>query len=92
MIEGPRSARRVYSPREKLGVPQVRTDNGPAFKSAEFRRFLAGQGIVARRSRPHCPEDNGVIERGIRTLKELAGEAGIGPAWSRSRGQAEGRV
>lgn len=70
-------------------VPDVWTDNGPAFKSAEFRRFLAGQGIVAHRSRPHCPEDNPIIERGIRTLKELAGarfdgaevaEAGIGRA------------
>jgi len=70
-------------------VPEVRTDNGPAFKSAEFRRYLAGQGIEAHRSRPHCPEDNGIIERGIRTLKELAGarfdgadaaESGIGGA------------
>lgn len=70
-------------------VPEVRTDNGPAFKSAEFRRYLAGQGIEAHRSRPHCPEDNPIIERGIRTLKELAGarfdgaeaaETGIGRA------------
>jgi len=70
-------------------VPEVRTDNGPAFKSAEFRRYLAGHGIVAHRIRPHCPEDNGIIERGIRTLKELAGarfdgdgaaESGIGRA------------
>ena len=49
-------------------VPEVRTDNGPAFMSAEFRRYLAGQGIEAHRSRPHCPDDNGIIERGIRTL------------------------
>jgi putative transposase len=56
-------------------LPEVRTDNGPAFKSAEFRCYLAGHGIVAHRSRPHCPEDNGIIERGIRTLKELAGAA-----------------
>ena len=56
-------------------VPRIRTDNGPAFKSAEFRRYLAAHDIALHRSRPHCPEDNAIIERGIRTLKELAGAA-----------------
>lgn len=57
----------------RVRVPGVQTDNGPAFKGREFQRYLAALGIVAQRSRPHCPEDNGIIERGIRTLKELAG-------------------
>jgi len=55
-------------------TPQIQTDNGPAFKSGEFRRYLNQRGIEQRRIRPHCPQDNGIIERGIRTLKELAGE------------------
>jgi putative transposase len=58
----------------RVRQPQIQTDNGPAFKSVEFRRYLAQHGIEQRRSRPHCPEDNGVVERGIRTLKELAGD------------------
>ena len=55
--------------------PEVRTRNGPAFMSAEFRCYLAGHGIVAHRSRPHCPEDNGFVVRGFRTLYLLAGAA-----------------
>ena len=57
----------------RVRLPEIQTDNGPAFKSREFRSYLAQHGIEQRRSRPHCPEDNGIIERGIRTLKELAG-------------------
>lgn len=58
----------------RVRQPQIQTDNGPAFKSREFRSYLAQHGIEQRRSRPHCPEDNGIVERGIRTLKELAGD------------------
>jgi len=54
-------------------LPEIQTDNGPAFKSGDFRRYLAQRGIEQRRTRPHCPEDNGVVERGVRTMKELAG-------------------
>ena len=58
----------------RVRLPEIQTDNGPAFKSREFRSYLAQHGIEQRRSRPHCPEDNGIVERGIRTLKELAGD------------------
>ncbi len=53
--------------------PIIQTDNGPVFRSREFKQYLAHQGISQRRIYPHCPEQNGIIERGIRTVKELAG-------------------
>lgn len=53
--------------------PIIQSDNGPAFRSREFKRYLAHRGISHKRIYPHCPEQNGIIERGIRTIKELAG-------------------
>ena len=54
--------------------PEIKTDNGPAFISHEFKRYLVQRGIEHHRIHPHCPQENGIVERGIRTLKELAGD------------------
>lgn len=71
--------------------PELKTDNGPAFVGRDFRRYLAGRGLAHRRIRPHCPEDNAIVERGIRTLKELAGdEFGDNGAAEREIGLAVG--
>jgi len=53
--------------------PIIQSDNGAVFRSREFKRYLAHRGISQRRIYPHCPEQNGFIERGIRSVKELAG-------------------
>lgn len=63
--------------------PAIQTDNGPAFVSGEFKRHLAELGITHQRIRPHCPTDNSIVERAIRTGKELAGD--------RFEGTEEGR-
>jgi putative transposase len=40
------------------------TDNGPAYKSTDFLRFIAGRPELAHvRTRHHAPETNGVVER-----------------------------
>jgi transposase InsO family protein len=40
------------------------TDNGPAYKSTDFARFIAGRPELAHvRTRHHSPETNGVVER-----------------------------
>lgn len=58
------------------GTPAIRSDNGPGYVSAEFRSVLREQGLSHQRIRPHCPEENGIIERTYRTLREeLEGEA-----------------
>ena len=46
------------------------TDNGPAFRSADFARFIAGRLELTRvRTRHRSPGSNGVRERGFGTLK-----------------------
>jgi transposase InsO family protein len=46
------------------------TDNGPAFKSADFLRFIARHPELRHvRTRHHAPETNGVVERFNRSLE-----------------------
>jgi transposase InsO family protein len=46
------------------------TDNGPAFKSADFVHFIARHPELRHvRTRHHAPETNGVVERFNRSLK-----------------------
>ncbi len=46
------------------------TDNGPAFKSDQFIRFIASHPeLVHVRTRYRAPQTNGVVERFIRSLK-----------------------
>lgn len=45
------------------------TDNGPAFKSADFVHFIARHPELRHvRTRHHAPETNGVVERFNRSL------------------------
>src|SRR4051812_41179361 len=56
-------------------TPEVRSDNGSGYVSAEFRSVLRANGLGHHRITPHCPEENGVIERTYRTLRDaLDGE------------------
>jgi putative transposase len=46
------------------------TDNGPAYKSTDFLRFIAGHPELAHvRTRHHSPETNGVVERFNESIK-----------------------
>jgi len=58
-----------------LRLPEIRSDNGKGYLSADFRGVLQEHGLSHHRIRPHCPEENGVMERAYRTLREgLEGE------------------
>jgi transposase InsO family protein len=50
--------------------PVIRSDNGSGYVSQEFRETLAGAGLRHHRITPHCPEENGVVERFNRTMRE----------------------
>jgi len=50
--------------------PEMRTDNGSGFVSWEFRQVLREHGLTQQRIRAHCPEENGVMERSNRTIRE----------------------
>lgn len=52
------------------GMPQVRSDNGSCYVSREFRGVLDEHHLGHQRIKPHCPEENGIIERSNRTLRE----------------------
>jgi len=59
-------------PRER---PEIQSDNGSGFVAREFLQVLAEHGLGHHRIHPHCPEENGMIERSFRTLREaLDGE------------------
>ncbi len=50
--------------------PIIRSDNGSGYISREFGGLLAHHGLMHHRIKPHCPEENGVMERCNRTLRE----------------------
>ena len=57
------------------GMPRLRSDNGSCYVSREFRGVLDEHRLGHQRIKPHCPEENGIIERSNRTLREaLDGE------------------
>ena len=61
-------------PRDRNGTllekPEIRSDNGSGYISREFGGVLDEHGLSHRRIRPHCPEENGLIERAQRTFGE----------------------
>jgi putative transposase len=50
--------------------PEIRSDNGSGYISKEFKMVLKENGLGHHRITPHCPEENGLIERAHRTLRE----------------------
>jgi putative transposase len=48
----------------------LRSDNGLAFTSRAYTRLVRSYGLRQAFITPHCPKQNGMIERVIRTLKE----------------------
>ena len=53
-----------------FGLPEtVITDNGPAFTSQEFDRFMKVNGISHVRTSPYHPSSNGLAERVVQTFK-----------------------
>jgi putative transposase len=61
---------------QPVDKPEIRSDNGSGYISKEFKIVLKENGLGHHRIKPHCPEENGLIERMHRTLREeLDGEA-----------------
>ncbi len=50
--------------------PIIRSDNGSGYISREFTSLLAYHELTHHRIKPYCPEENGVMERCNRTLRE----------------------
>ena len=48
----------------------LRSDNGLVFTSRRYTRLVRSYGLQQEFITPHCPQQNGLVERVIRTLKE----------------------
>ncbi|QIM70231.1 transposase [Bordetella trematum] len=48
----------------------LRSDNGLVFTSRSYTALVRGYGLRQEFITPHCPQQNGMVERVIRTLKE----------------------
>lgn len=56
----------------KNNVLCIKTDNGTEFVNQDLRQFLNVRGIIHSVSAPYTPQQNGFIERDIRTIVESA--------------------
>eukprot|EP00965_Chrysotila_dentata_P057914 1919888-Pleurochrysis_carterae.AAC.1 len=57
-------------PRQLVGT--LHSDNAGEFLSTQFKEFLADSGVHSTTCPPHVHELNGVAERAIRSVMELA--------------------
>ncbi len=69
-----------------IGVERVMTDNGPAYRSADFNALLDARGIKHKYTRPFSPWQNGKAERMNRTLAQ---EWQYARAWDSEESRAE---
>ena len=53
------------------GIKIMRSDSGGEYMFVEFHAFLQQKGIVAQRSCPYTPQQNGVVERKNRHLLDV---------------------
>ncbi len=57
--------------------PEIRSDNGSCYISREFGAVLDEHALSHKRIKPHCPEENGLMERANRTIGEALEEESL---------------
>ena len=60
----------------ELGLPHIRSDNGPCYNSKEFQQFLQHYSIMHQTSSPNHPRSNGFVESMVGVAKKLMDKAG----------------
>lgn len=66
------SFKRLVENETDFRIKKFRSDNGTEFVGKNFTNFLDKHGIQHQTSVPYTPQQNGLAERTIRTLKEKA--------------------
>ena len=56
--------------RDSLAEPIIQSDNGSAFIAVEFKLVLRENRMTHRLIRPHTPEQNAIVERANKTMRE----------------------
>ena len=51
-------------------MPVIQSDNGSAFISLDFKIVLHSNGLTQKRIHPHTPEQNGIVERANKTMRQ----------------------
>lgn len=76
---------------ELLVKPEIRSDNGSCYISREFHGLLEHHGLTHVKIKPYCPEENGIMERSNRTVREAfeASELESDPAANRYAAEGE---
>jgi putative transposase len=75
-----------------LVAPEMRSDNGSCYISKEFHGLLEHHGLTHVKIRPHCPEENGLVERLNRTVREAYEESELQSDLSAGRYEAEAEI
>ena len=57
--------------KDSLAEPVIQTNNGSSFIGYEFKIVLRQNGLTQKRIHPHTPEQNGIVERANRTLRDM---------------------
>ena len=84
--------RKLIEAIKRYGTPRaVRTDNEAVFTSSAFRLALFLLGIRHQRTDPHCPWQNGSVERFFGTLKEKLDQLAVDSFEALSQALAEFR-
>jgi putative transposase len=56
--------------RDSIAEPVIQSDNGSSFIAIEFRTVLKQNNLTQKLIRPHTPEQNGIVERANKTMRE----------------------
>jgi transposase InsO family protein len=56
--------------RDSLGLPVILSDNGSSFIAMESRTVLRETNLTQKLISPHTPEQNGIVERANKTVRE----------------------
>ena len=56
--------------KDSIAEPIIQSDNGSSFTAMEFKTVLKQNNLTQKLIHPHTPEQNGIVERANKTMRE----------------------